>query len=256
MHHQDWVGAVAFSPDGKLILTGSRDQTARLWEAGTGKPVGAPLVHQGGVQGRGFCPGRQHDRNRCQCQRRAALGCGHAQADWVNCSCIRTTWIPWHSARTARSSPAGAMTRRSGSGRPRPASRCCPFCCMVAPSQPLPSRLTVNRCSRRAQDQTVRLWEVGTGDPFGTPLRHQGILMAVAFSPDGKTVLTASMDKTARLWDATTGRELRQFRGHQGGVWIVAYSPDGKTILTGSTDGTAQLWNVDTGEPIHHAAEI
>ena len=49
MHHQGWVMAVAFSPDGKLILTGSRDQTARLWEAGTGKPIGTPLVHQGVV---------------------------------------------------------------------------------------------------------------------------------------------------------------------------------------------------------------
>ena len=56
MHHQGWVVAVAFIRDGKLILTGSQDQTARLWEAGTGKPLGDPLVHQGDVKAVAFAP--------------------------------------------------------------------------------------------------------------------------------------------------------------------------------------------------------
>ena len=58
--------------------------------------------------------------------------------------------------------------------------------------------------------------------------------MSVAFSPDGKTVLTGSCDKTARLWDAATGQPIGQPLAHQGAVGAVAFSPDGKTVLTGS----------------------
>ena len=59
----------------------------------------------------------------------------------------------------------------------------------------------------------------------------------MAFSPDGKTVLTGSSDKTARLWDAATGRPLGLPMKHQDLVRAVAFSPDGKTVLTGSADG-------------------
>ncbi len=70
---------------------------------------------------------------------------------------------------------------------------------------------------------------------------------SVAFSPDGKTVLTWSSDKTARLWDVETGKQVQEFIGHEGYITSVAYSPDGKTVLTGSSDKTARLWDVETG---------
>ena len=68
----------------------------------------------------------------------------------------------------------------------------------------------------------------------------------MAFSPDGKTVLTGSSDKTARLWETATGKQLGPPLQHQGGVLAVAFSPDGKTVVTGSAhfDHTARLWRV------------
>jgi WD40 repeat protein/energy-coupling factor transporter ATP-binding protein EcfA2 len=73
--------------------------------------------------------------------------------------------------------------------------------------------------------------------------RHNSDIMSVAFSPDGKSILTGSQDSTSRLWDLK-GNLLQLFKGHQGIISSVAFSPDGKTILTGSIDKTARLWDL------------
>ena len=75
-------------------------------------------------------------------------------------------------------------------------------------------------------------------------MTHQGIVWAVAYSPDGKTILTGSVDGKARLWDVSTGRPIGQPLTHQDAVSAVAFSPDGTTVITGSRDGTARFWDV------------
>jgi WD40 repeat protein/tetratricopeptide (TPR) repeat protein len=79
---------------------------------------------------------------------------------------------------------------------------------------------------------------------------HGEVVMAVAFSPDGKTFVTASWDKQARLWDAATGRPIGEPIKHAGTVGSVAFSPDGRTFVTGSADKAARLWDAATGRPI------
>ena len=98
-------------------------------------------------------------------------------------------------------------------------------------------------------DNTVRVWDVGTGRPVGQPMRHDDQVMSVAFSPDGVRIASGSLDSTVRVWDAGTGRPVGQPMRHDQGVLSVAFSPDGARIASGGIDKTVRLWNADAGSP-------
>jgi WD40 repeat protein len=101
-----------------------------------------------------------------------------------------------------------------------------------------------------SHDETVKLWDAGSGKPLQTLKGHSDWVNAVAFSPDGKSLASASDDKTVKLWDARSGKPLQTLKGHSSSVNAVAFSPDGKTLASASRDETVKLWDAGSGKPL------
>jgi WD40 repeat protein len=90
------------------------------------------------------------------------------------------------------------------------------------------------------------MWDLESGKPIHRLQEHNGGVLALAFSPDGKTFASGADDQSILLWDVATNQPKRRFSGHDSGVTALAFSPDGRTLASASADRSIRLWRIDT----------
>jgi WD40 repeat protein len=239
--------SVAYSPDGRFIVTASRDNTAIIWDAAAGEPVRSLAGHTDAVWSAAYSPDGRFivtaSRDNTAIIWDAAAGepvrslAGHTDAVWsaayspdgrfiVTASRDKTVII-WDAATGER---VRRLAGRAGG---------------VSSAAYSPDGRFVVTASG---DNTAIIWEAATGKQLRTLAGY-----SAAYSPDGHFVVTAS-EGTAIIWDAT-GAQARSLAGHTSWVTSAAYSPDGRFIFTASTDRTL-IWDVTTGQQVRVLAGV
>ena len=96
------------------------------------------------------------------------------------------------------------------------------------------------------------MWDAQTGQSVVDPLKgHDNGVTSVAFSPDGRHIVSGSCDRTVRVWNAQTGQiVMAPLKGHCDSVTSVAFSSDGRHIVSGSHDETIRVWAAQTGQSV------
>lgn len=97
-----------------------------------------------------------------------------------------------------------------------------------------------------AMTNEVLVWDWAAGTPAVRLAGHVGWVVALAFSPDGHTLASASADQTVRLWDPARQVESRRLLGNTDEVWALAWTADGKSLVSGARDGSVRYWDVAT----------
>ena len=109
-------------------------------------------------------------------------------------------------------------------------------------------------------DNTIRLWDLPTGQLLRVLSGNSSLFYSLALSPDGQIIVSGSRDKTIRIWDFETGQELYHLKGHTREVDALAISQDSQTIVSGSRDKTIRVWNLPTGQELRifkgHTGEV
>ena len=251
--HTDRVHAVAFSPDGHTLLSGSYDGTARLWDMATHRQIGAPLNGHGEVYSVAFSP---HGNV-------VATGGEDTMVRLWDVATHRQIGAPLNGhdgeINAVAFSPDGKVLASGGAddgvvrlwdvashrqiGAPLNGHGGAVNAVAFSPDGKV-------LASGGADDGVVRLWDVATHRQIGVPLLgHGGAVNAVAFSPDGKVLASGGADGIIRLWDVATQQMTGSWPIYSP-VFNLAFSPDGRLLASGNLDDKTQLWDVATRQPI------
>lgn len=216
--HTDWIGAVSSSPDSRSILTGSVDNTARLWDAETGKQISSFIGHSGAVRAVAFSP----------------------DGRFVLTASIDSTARLWNTATGKEIRSFDFQKEMVESVSFSPDGR------YILTGN---SHFLGNNAKTFRFVGTTRLWDASTGQQIRAFAEDRAVVTSVAFSPDGRNVLTGNDDGKTRIWDAASGRLTRSFE-EQTLTGPAIFSPDGRFVVAGSSDGSVVMWNAATGEKI------
>jgi len=254
------VTSVAFSPDGRSVLSGSGDNIIRLWEVPTGKEPRLLKGHSKRITSIAFSPdgqsvlsvsldktiriweastGKEKRMREGGMLQSGVIGLGVTSAIFspngksvLSAGPIRA--VLWDLQTGGEIKTLGSFLTTSADFN------------SVAFSPDGRSVLSGSLSLRG----TVKIWDIATEEVVRTFQGHSDNVSSVAFSPDGRYVLSGSWDNTIRLWEVSTGREIGLLKGHSNRVTSVAFSPDGQYVLSGSWDNTVRLWEVSTGKAV------
>src|SRR5262245_20496119 len=204
------VNSLAFSPDGKMLASGSGDKTIRLWEMSNGRLIRAFVGHGEVIHTVAFSPDGKT---------LASGSADHSIKLWQvdNGKLIRLFNGHTSAVYSVAFSPDGKMLASTGEAE---------------------------------NDSSRRPWDVSSGRAILTFDERNHWVTSVAFSPDGKTIATGSSEQIVKLWDVSAGKFIRSFVGHRNTIHSVAFSPDGKMLVSGSSDHKVKLWDVSNGKQI------
>jgi len=212
--HSAAVQSVAFSADGRRIVTASDDRTARVWDLQTGGQIAALTEHTAPVRSAVFSP------------------------DGLR---VVSTQMPQRSGNVTivTSNDSVALLWDALSGRVILRFEGDMVQLYDATFSPDGKRIVT-----ASGDNTARIWDAATGKPIAVLSGHSDSVLSAAFNSRGDKIVTASADETVRVWDAEAMTTIAVLKGHSGAVWSAVFSPDGERILTASDDTTARIWRI------------
>jgi eukaryotic-like serine/threonine-protein kinase len=251
LEHAGSIDKIAFSPDGKIILSVSsviQGGTARLWNAATGMPIGLPR-RQESMYAFAFSPdGRSlltaglnkvalwkiPESETMDAVDQDFVGYPITQSPGGGRALLRGPDFQWRLWDVSTRQAIGKPFKHEQIGGL--------FSTTFSPDGH--RVLTADRIAHKG-----RLWDADTGKSIGEPMELTAELIAVGFSPDGKTIVTGCADNSFRFWDGMGAKPIGKWLYQSSRISALAFHPTGGVMLAGFSDGTARFWDTATGEP-------
>ncbi|MBD2355360.1 serine/threonine protein kinase [Tolypothrix sp. FACHB-123] len=218
--HSHAVKSVAFSPNGQILASGSWDKTIKLWDVNTGKEISTITGHQLQVNSVAFSP---------QGQILASASLDRTVRLWellTNDVLFASHEITKEFKNRPNCTLLGILSGHS-------------WAVLTVAFSPDGKILATG-----SDDNTIKLWQVNTGQVITTLLGHSWSVLAVAFTIDGTMLISASRDRTVKLWQVSTAKEIATLSGHADSVSTVAVSQAAQLIASASKDKTIKLWQL------------
>jgi len=228
-----WVKAVAVTPDGKHAISGSNDNTLRVWDIESGEEMQRLVGHTDSVEAVAVTPDGKHAISG---SRDGALRVWDIESGEEIQRLVLRVW----------DIESGEEIQR-----------------LVGHTDSVEA-VAVTPDGKHAisgsWDKTLRVWDIESGEEIQRLVGHTRSVYAVAVTPDGKHAISGSDDETLRVWDIESGEEMQALEGHTSLVEAVAVTPDGKHAISGSRDGALRVWDIESGEEMQrlvgHASSV